>query len=530
MTDRASSRLRAVVFASAVLAWPLAAMAAPWFGVALPPPTNDPTIPVVGSASDELPAQPAKFGPGPTSPLLSGPVIKSDTQTIIGFSLKSKAAGDYLWGRPSGSPSYYDTVSWIVNAMKSGGVKDAHLEDFTTMLTIATAGEVRILGNAAFGEGSQDVILTSAMVGGRGPVNGTVTAPLAYVGHGTTADLVGRDIKGKIAVIHTTPNPGIYSADENGRVAQLIKAGAVGTLEILDQVSNMRSFDNDRHGCGTGLCFTLGGQDGFFLENALGKAGMEGKAITAKLSATASERTGLKSANGVATIPGKTKRTIIVNAHADAWFVGGDDNAGGAAVAIALARYFASQPRPEHTIVFTISAGHHTQGAGIPEFRKLHNADFVANADLIINLEHVAGTGMVRSLAGNSDDKFGRAMNATTTEWPKAVGVSNKAPFLIDVWRKGAACFGLALQRNVDTGNPGEPGGYRDLTTVPITSMISVSQLYHTSGEGVDAIPAAGLERAARFYAYMIKAADKAPAAMLQGAAYAPGQGCPPTP
>jgi hypothetical protein len=68
-----------------------AVQAAQWFGQPLPPPVSDPTKRIL-PAADDLPAQPAIFGPGPTSPLLSGDRIKADVATIIGFSLESRAA------------------------------------------------------------------------------------------------------------------------------------------------------------------------------------------------------------------------------------------------------------------------------------------------------------------------------------------------------------------------------------------------------------------------------------------------------
>lgn len=530
MSGGVLGKFRAVALGS-VLSWPSAVVAAPWFGLQLPPPVNDPTGDITTPTNLDLPAQPAAFAPGPQSPLLDGEKIKADVKTIIGFSLKSKAAGDYLWGRVTGTPAYYDTVSWTVDQWKKGGLKDSHLENFSASLTTPTAGELRLLADRSFGDGSEDIVLQSAMVGGRGPVNGTLTAPLVYVGHATSADLLGRDIQGKIVVLHTTPNPGIYSTDENGRVAELIKRGAAGVIEILDQVGNMQSYDADRHGCGTGLCFTIGGADGYFLENALGKAGAEGKTISAKLSSTSSLRTGLKAANGVATVLGKTDKTIIINAHADAWFVGGNDNAGGLAVAIALARYFAKGPKPEHTLVFVASAGHHTQGRGVPEFRLIHDRDYVKNASLIINLEHIAGATMTRSAVEHNDANFGMKMDWGTVDTPMSVAVSNEAPFLVDLWRQGVKCFGLSTQRVVDNRATGEPGGYRDITNVPITQIISGNMLYHTTGETLASIPASGLERSARFYAYLISQADQAPDALLQGAPYEPsGESCPATP
>jgi hypothetical protein len=534
--------LRTCLMATAWLLVAAAVHAAPWFGQHLPPPVNDPTKPIL-QAPEDLPLQPAAFGPGPMSSLLSGAGIKADVATIIEFSLESRAAGDYLWGRISGAPAYYKTVSWAVAQLKEAGLADAHVEDFEVSLAIPTAGEARILGDSSFGEGTEDVVLQSAMVGGRGPVNATISASMIYVGHATAADLAGRELSGKIAVMHGS---GIYGADEIGRPAALIKAGAAGVIEILDQIGNMQSFDGDRHGCGTSLCFTVGGADGFFLENVLGKVAIAGKAVGAKLSASSQLRTGLKSANGVATLKGKTDRTIIINAHADAFFVGGDDNASGLATEIALARYFVKQPKLEHTLVFIVSAGHHTPGMGLPMFRLQHETEYVAKADLIVNLEHVSNIGVVRSAVSKQDDNFGNQTVATTTEYPKAVAVSNRAPFLIDLWRQGAKCFGLALQRTVDTLPPGEMGaflmiermgandprliGLKNLAGTPITQMISAGPLYHTTGETLDAVPTPGLERAARFHAYLVSASDKASGTLLRGAPWSPLPTCPPTP
>jgi hypothetical protein len=502
---------------------------AAWFGQPLPGPASDGMTPAFDTVHTDIASAPAAFGPGPKDPELDGRRIKTDLRTIVGFSLTSKAKGDFLWGRISGTPEYYETASWAVEQLKKAGLNDAHIEDFTANLTIPVAGEVRLIGSTEFGAGSEDVVLKSAMVGGRNAVNGTVTAPLVYVGHASDADLIGRDVTGKIAVAHTTPNPGLYSTNENGRLAVLIQRGAAAVVEILEQPANMQSFDGDRHGCSPHLCFTLGGEDGFFLESVIGKAAATGQTITARVMAKSEERTNVRTANGVATIPGKTDRTIIVNAHADAFFTGADDNAGGLATLLAVARHFARMPQPERTLVFVVSAGHHSPGNGLAQFRKIHDGDYVAKADLVVNLEHVGVAGMVRSAVERQTNNFGLKPLAATVENSKQVGVSNRAPFLIDLWRQGAACFGLALQRVVDTANPGELGAFRN-TNIPVTQMISAGPTYHTSGETVDIVPDEALERDARFHAFFIAEADNASTALLQGGAWTNRTSCPATP
>jgi hypothetical protein len=503
--------------------------AAPGLGPGRPGRASDGVVPAFDTVHTDIGAAPAVFAPGPNDPELQGARIKADVRTIVGFSLESKAHGNFLWGRISGTPEYYETAHWAVEQLKKAGLQDAHVEDFAATLTIPVAGEVRLVGTPEFGAGSRDVVLQSVMVGGRNAVNGTLTAPLVYVGHATDADLAGRQIAGRIAVVHSTPNPGVYSTNENGRLAVLIQRGAAAVIEILEQPSNMQSFDGDRHGCSPHLCFTIGGEDGFFLESVLGKAGDAGKTITAAVSARSEERTGVSTANGVATIPGRTDRKILVNAHADAFFTGADDNASGLATLLALARHFAKLPKPNHTLVFVVSAGHHSPGNGLNQFRKVHDGDYVAKADLVVNLEHVGVAGMVRSAVERQTNNFGLKPLAMTAEFPKQVGVSNRAPFLVDLWRQGAACFGLNVQRVVDTANPGELGAFRD-TSIPVTQMISAGPTYHTSGETVDAVPDEALERAARFHAFLVAEADKAPATLLRGAAWTNRTACPATP
>src|SRR5690606_33939638 len=143
------------------------------------------------------------------------------------------AAGDYLWGRVTGRPAYRKTVAWVTAQLAAAGLADAHREAFREHgVSLPVAGEIRLIGSDAMGPGSRDVILHSAMVGGDGPVNGTVTAPLVYAGRGLDADLAGRDLKGRIAVIVATPDPSLYAAVPARRIGAVMAAGAVGVIEI----------------------------------------------------------------------------------------------------------------------------------------------------------------------------------------------------------------------------------------------------------------------------------------------------------
>lgn len=465
------------------------------------------------------------------SPLLRGDVIRDDLAQIVEFSHESRMAGEYLWGRVTGRPAFDRTVQWVAGQLSEAGLEDVRLEPFEARgVHLPVSGEVRLLGEGAYGAGSQDIVLQSAMVGGNGPVNGTVTAPLVYVGQGVAADLAGRDLDGAIAVLVSTPSPSLYSALPARRIGAVLEAGAAGVVEIQVQAGNMKSFDRDRHGCGQELCFTVGGEDGYFLQNVLGEAARQNKTILTTLTAS-SETLHPSLDNVVATIPGKTERAVIINAHADGWFGGADDNGSGLAVLIALARYFQEQPELERTLVFVASAGHHSSSVnGLRAFRERHEQGLVTKADLILNIEHPAQAEMMRSYLFRQDTNFGSKIIAATGDLPKQVAINNRAPFLVHLWRQGVECFGLDVQRMVDGELPGDLNAFSDRPNIVQTQMIASGGVYHTTGDDLYAVPPAALERAARFHAFFIEQVANAPIEQLRGGDFEPSNQCPPTP
>ena len=76
----------------------------PWFGLALPPGLGDPHRAIVNVAAAS-PA-PARVPPGEERFRdLEGARIKTDLTTIVGFSKRSRAEGNRVWGRVTGFPS-----------------------------------------------------------------------------------------------------------------------------------------------------------------------------------------------------------------------------------------------------------------------------------------------------------------------------------------------------------------------------------------------------------------------------------------
>src|SRR5262245_2686799 len=427
-----------------------------WFGTPVPPAANDPRKPVMKYDDGYAPIA-AQFTrrPGRFDELLDGAALKRDHKTIVGFSLESLAAGDTVWGRRAATPSFMHTIDWTVNELKAAGLKDARAETFAVngSMWVPQSWQLQVVGDSAFGAGTDTVTLRSAFPqpGGATTPAGGVTAPVVFVGRGTDADLAGRDVAGKIAVVHVRPEPSLFGSAEQGVAQKLASKGAVGVINAIEGPGNAFYFDT-RFACGKAPCFMTGGRDGWFLEQVIGKAANAGVLDRLKIRMTlaSEERSGLTSANGIATIPGQSAKRIIVNAHADGYFQGGDDNASGLAVLIGLARYFAKQRQPKHTLMFVTSGGHHGPGNGPAALVAAH-PELKDNTLVIVNLEHVAYLDVVRGKT-RATNNTGMVWETSVTESAKAVGVTNESPFLIDLWKRAARCYGVATYQSVGPG------------------------------------------------------------------------------
>lgn len=450
---------------------------------------------------------------GPSYPELQGAAIRKDLETIVGFSKASRASHEIgegqLWGRISGFPSSANTIAWAVEQLRRAGIADVKLQPIQqeplSPFWIPLSWEVRLLGDPAFGAGTADVVLESAMpLTPSGIPSGKLTAPLVYVGGANPSLLDHIDVKGKIAVQLTIPQG--HMLFERGVVTahakDLMKRGAVAVINLVRLPGNERSHDFSN--CG-GPCFNLGGRDGLFVESILDRAAQAGlqDKVRAQLTLKTDMRSDLKAQNGIAVIPGsQSDEPIVIDAHADAWFDGAGDNADGLAVLLALGRHFAKpENRPKRTLVFVVSAGHHSPGINGPRNFMKANPELARKALLVLNIEHVAQRNFSAARSTFTDGY--RQAVADSGEAPIVFGVTNGAPFLNDLAQQGVTRFGVNFVSELSTMQSGETGGFRDLKAAKVTVM-QAAPLYHTTGEVLDVISTPGLERMARFLAFFI--------------------------
>jgi hypothetical protein len=417
-----------------------------WFGVPTPGPVSDWTKPTFAANSDAY-GMPATTWAKPAPAPLQATKLMADVRTIVGFARERRDAGDLLYGRISGMPGEPKTVQWAIGRMKAAGIADAHTEEFKIdrPLYVPTKWEVRIKGDDSFGAGTRDVVLQSSMAL---PTSKTLSAPitgqLVFIGRGSPAELANVDLRGKIAVVNVVPDGSLFASREKGVAREAVARGAVGVINAIESPGNLLFYDS-RYGCGDAPCYAAGGDDGAFLESVIGRAAAAGKSaqLKAQLSVTAETRNNLTALNGVATIPGKSKEIVIVNAHADSWFEGADDNADGLSVLVGLAEYYARRPKPDRTLVFMVSGGHHT-GNGPAAFIAAH-PEIMKEAVLVMNLEHLAQIDVSqgpRLDPGASGYRSG-VWVASTAETQKQTGAVNTTPYVTQLMGEADLVGGL---------------------------------------------------------------------------------------
>ena len=392
-------------------------------------------------------------------------------------------------------------------AIQAAGLTNVQVQtyDATAPMWWSRGWEARLLADPAFGAGSRDVVLESALPTGGSRIDGAIVGDLVLAGS-TTDPLPTIDVKNTIAVQTLRPGSGAYS-ERGGTVArakELISKGALAVINVVEQTANMhvRDFGN----CG-GPCFNIGTADGAFVRQVIerAKARDGSRAVKIRLSLQSEMLANLKGQNVVGILSGKSSENVIVNAHMDGWFDAAGDNADGVGVLLALARHFANPAhRPERTLVFVASGGHHSTGLNGPGSFVKMNAELTKGTVLVLNLEHVAQFAIPSA-----------SWRVEPQEQVMSFGISNEAPFLTELGHKAAERYGFRINPTFTASVPGDLGGYAPLNVARVQAIHS-GPMYHTSGDVLETISTAGLERAARFFAYFVHEVAKAPRASLQ--------------
>ena len=157
-------------------------------------------------------------------------------------------ADDALQGRNVGSPGFEKAAGYVEQQFKDIGLKPGGTEGYRQPVKFEARTLVADQSSATLvRDGREEPLVPreDATMSARGELNGSIDAPMVFVGYGLSIpeanwdDLAGLDLHGKIAVYVTAPVPASISDNVRSHVsstgerwAVLRKAGAIGIATL----------------------------------------------------------------------------------------------------------------------------------------------------------------------------------------------------------------------------------------------------------------------------------------------------------
>lgn len=423
---------------------------------------------------------------------VDGLKIKALVKEITAISDKSRDAGDFYWGRITGTPYDRMTTDWMLGQFRKLGMENVHREEFTAApLWYPTA--VTASYTAA---GRTEKLLTLFPIAEtKATPPAGITADAVWVGLGTDADFIGRDVKGKAVIIYSILTPGgrNHSAGDRSGAYDSInranKAGAAMVIAIMGMPGNAL-FEPEGANQTTVPSLTISQDEGYVLRDLLGA----GTPVKISLSVSIEERRNLTSANVFGTLPGVSDEQVFVMAHTDSFFEGAMDNASGMAMLLDIARHYAALPKSARprTMVFAGTPDHHHGSAGLNRIRDGYDWSKVA---FIVNCEHPSQT-LLYLFGGDL-----MTSNAISARRWYANGSADFRKLVYNTLRD----FNVSVY-TVPESNAG--GSLGPLTSKAVAFHIIDHVIYHTTLDTPDLVPAWGLEDATRGFLKIIDTAN----------------------
>ncbi len=412
-----------------------------------------------------------------------------------------------FWGRIIGTSSDHESAEWLATKFRSAGLSDVRIQSLdlepqwmpqTWSVGVTSGGKALSLDSA------------QPYYGANPTPPGGLDLEAVYVGLGSDPDFVGKDVKGKAAIVFSMiglkPEQAPKRADAKG-------ARAILSVDMLP--GNMR-FQEYPSGT-TAPTFTIGSDDGYAMRDLIASAPPRQPAHV-KVSLEVQRVPNLKTALVWGTLPGATDETIYITAHRDGWFDASGDNAGGVATMIGLAEYFGKIPRAQRkrTITFIGLDGHHNTGQGAAVGGRWiadHKDTLFAKAALVINCEHPSTVASYVRPRYEENRGLARANTFMAQQW-YAGGPEH--PELQAIATKAFREFGAPMYREPNVRPPlGDLG--RTFQFAPGVATSEFNHYFHTDQETPETVPWTGLEAMTRAYAKIIDEVNKLALNVVRG-------------
>ena len=401
------------------------------------------------------------------------------------------------WGRFPGTTADFAGVDYMLTEFKRLGMQTKSVP-----YTIPTDWRPSSWDASYIAADGKTINLTTIF-----PASGTkatppegITAEAVWVGVGAEADFIGRDVKGKAVIIYSTFVPGGRShsaSDRAGLFNSNTRAAEKGAAFIIDvmAVPGNGQFQPEG-GIRTIPQMTISQDEGFALRDRLGA----GDTVNITLHLNVPPLNDIRTAYHYAVLPGVSFEEIMIQMHTDGYFYAAEDNSGGMASGLELARHYAALPlhkRPRKMVWLMFPDHHHGEVAhrmegGIDETYNW------ANVALKMTLEHPAETQLYMY---NENLTPSNAMSAT--RW-SAVGSPEFERMAFDQ----LTAFGNSVY--------GIEDGPKNGDFAPSFHTIN-HVIYHTTLDAPELVPAEGQARATRAFASIIDHANKMTIPQLKG-------------
>jgi hypothetical protein len=426
--------------------------------------------------------------------------IKGYIHEIAEISRQSRNDGNQYWGRIAGTDYDHRTTKWVAEQFARLGLEEVRQQNFDLPTQWYPAfWKVSVTGN-----GRTISLDTAYPWWGSRNLDEELQLEPVWVGLGTPADFLGRDVRGKAVFVYSIPTPGglNHSARWSGAIDRAKELGAAAVFMVLGIPGNVTAHPTGKNPPPwTELTFSLGMDDGSAVRKMIENE--QSPRVTIQLQIEA--RDDLYTQNVWGVLPGMTDETILVMAHTDSFFEGALDNASGVAMLLELAQHYASLPQKQRrrTMTFLTTPAHH---APLPDggiFWVRDNVNWEKTA-LIVNSEHVATSSTYfigPNLVGSTAVAARRWYMQGSNELKAIIGNALKM-FGVMTYALPASHSGGEL-----TPLRGIAPGFHVLADI----------YYHTDLDIAELVPEAGIEATVRAYAKIIDDVNQVDLSELRG-------------
>ena len=437
---------------------------------------------------------------------IDGARMKRHVIELGQIALRYRDAGHKWWGRLPGTSADREGMAYMTRAFDDLGLTVEHVP-------YVLPSDWRPTDWAASYQAADGstVTLTTAFPVARTKATGPggVTAEAVWVGVGSEADFIGRNVAGKAVVIYSVFVPGGRSHSASDRAglfnanSRAVERGAAMVVNVMGVPGNGQF--QPEGGLRAAPQLTLSMDEGFALRDRLGRG--ERLEITFRLEVE--EVRDVATEYTIATLPGMSDEQIVVMTHTDGYFQAATDNAAGMASALELARFYAEQPledRPRTMKFIQFPDHHHGEVARGRDGVGINDAYPWDRVAVKLTMEHPAQT-----LLYMYNDALTPTNAVGAFRW-NALGSPEFEQMVFDTLREfGVSVY--ALENGPKNGN-----------YAPSFHIID-HVIYHTSLDTPDLVPASGLERSTRAFAAALDRANEMTMTELRGESFPPATG-----